>query len=306
MVTFQIIYMTYIFSLVTGSDIKCNYVNVGGVGMPIDYCMQTIYKNYNIAIRWKCNSTWNGINMEIYRSTNCDSMPLYVQSYTSDVPGFQCVPEYATSSCNEVSINAYVDNDCKGDAMSELRLITDECLLYDENIYVQLACTNTKTTMYIYNTPTGQCDDEYLQNTTALTEGSLDGETAGCILVEGCLTQDSLNTKNKSGTQIIGYVFVSIVGVVFIVIIVVFAMRYLHKKKMDSIADVAVAAESVTHSGKVVKNPYGQLNETNQREQTDENVNVATQNVNVIMPNVVKENNDDALLQDNIENVSVN
>ena len=62
-------------------DIGCNYVNLGGVGMPIDYCNNIAWQGINIGMKFVCNNTWNGVNMEIYANTECNGfIPLLTLS----------------------------------------------------------------------------------------------------------------------------------------------------------------------------------------------------------------------------------
>ena len=39
-----------------------------------------------------------------------------------------------------MSLNAFEDDTCDGDDYSELRLITDECFLYEDMKYVKMEC----------------------------------------------------------------------------------------------------------------------------------------------------------------------
>ena len=64
-------------------DVGCNYVNVGGVGMPVDYCSRVTYQGAYVSMLWKCNDSYTGIDMEMYFASNCDGEPLVTQDYTA-------------------------------------------------------------------------------------------------------------------------------------------------------------------------------------------------------------------------------
>ena len=66
---------------VTDQDIGCNYVNVGGLSFPVDYCMTVMYKGFDFGVQFVCNETWNGINLAVYDSSGCDIDPKQVLAY---------------------------------------------------------------------------------------------------------------------------------------------------------------------------------------------------------------------------------
>lgn len=63
-------------------DVGCNYVNVGGAGMPVDYCSRVQYQGAYVSMQWKCNDDFTGIEMEMYFASNCNGEPLISMDYT--------------------------------------------------------------------------------------------------------------------------------------------------------------------------------------------------------------------------------
>ena len=116
--------------------------------------------------------------------------------FSESFVGFYCDPAYASSECPGVSMNAYSDEICESDDYFELRLITNECIYSQWNKWERLECTEDTATMNTYQTITPQCSDQYLINSTLITQGSLEGEDAGCILIEGCENPTPSPTTN--------------------------------------------------------------------------------------------------------------
>ena len=227
------------------------------------------------AMKWQCDETWNDVSLELYDDVSCINAPKVTQAYDIGDSPFVCKKEYKDKSCSEVSLNAYVDDQCMTE-YSEIRLITHECIWYGDYTYIKLSCTSDSATISYYESPVGNCTQQYLINTTSLTEGSLEGESAGCLEVKGCYELGQ--AKDNTTAKIIGYSVMSIVIIVVIILIIVFTLRYKHKKKMAGIASSSSADDLVsssiqagnskTHSGKKVKNPYGQLSTMETTQQT--------------------------------------
>jgi len=247
------------------TDVRCNYVNIGGAGMPVDYCSRIQYQGAYMAMRWKCNASYTGIDMEMYFASDCGGEPFLTQDYTAFIPGFQCSRSLSRMSCNEVSLNAFDDDECEDEDFSEIRLITDECFLYEDDHWVMMECDGDSATYSVYESRSGDCSESNLINTTRLTAGSAgkEGEEAGCIEIDGCDdSEQALEALTNHGdtSQVIGYVMASIVTLAFVAIAVVLTMRY-RKRRMEA---ETMAAVSLSHSEKEVPNPYGQLTSVNE------------------------------------------
>jgi len=240
--------------------------------MPMDYCSRVMYKGALVSMQWTCNDEWDGVDLTVYFGSNCEDPALLTQDYTDELPGFQCSRSLQSSSCNEVSLNAFEGDSCNGDH-SELRLITDECFLVEDMKYVQMECEGDSARYSIYETRNGDCSEQYLMNTTVLRAGSIDGQNAGCIEIEGCFGGTSeggggdgdgdastLGTDQGETSQIIGYIVAGLVTVAFAIFAFVLTMRYKQKREVDAVQ----AANAMTHSGKEVPNPYGQLTSVNE------------------------------------------
>jgi len=231
--------------------------------MPVDYCSRITYKGAYVSMKWQCNASYTGIEMAMYFASNCNGDPMFTQDYTKLIPGFQCSRNLKYSSCNEVSLRAFEGDECEGTDYSDIRLITDECLLYEDSKYVMMECDGSSAKYSVYDTRSGDCSASNLINETKLTEGTLDGEHAGCIEIEGCDDADQALealTNHGETSQVIGYVMASIVTAAFVAVAAVLAMRY-RQKKMEA---ESMAASSLTHSEKEVPNPYGQLTSVNE------------------------------------------
>ena len=58
-------------------DIGCNYVNINGVAIPMDYCMDFSYSGLELGMQFVCDATGTDVTFEVYRSQECDGiMPI--------------------------------------------------------------------------------------------------------------------------------------------------------------------------------------------------------------------------------------
>lgn len=178
--------------------------------------------------------------------------------------GFYCDPNYKPSGCGQVSLNAYVDDTCDGADYFELRLIVDECMYYQGDVWNRLECSYDTATLLEYNTEIGNCSDTNYFNSTTLEEGKFDGESAGCIEITGCSMATKPPINHSNAGVIVGYCIIALVGIAVIIISVVLFMRYRYQKKIGNIQSVnsdvndmndagqgIIAATSQVHSGKM-------------------------------------------------------
>eukprot|EP00485_Elphidium_margaritaceum_P008351 CAMPEP_0202691112 /NCGR_PEP_ID=MMETSP1385-20130828/5917_1 /ASSEMBLY_ACC=CAM_ASM_000861 /TAXON_ID=933848 /ORGANISM="Elphidium margaritaceum" /LENGTH=301 /DNA_ID=CAMNT_0049346465 /DNA_START=29 /DNA_END=934 /DNA_ORIENTATION=- len=248
------------------SDYGCNYMNAGGIGVPIDYCMRLEYRGIEVGVKWVCNETWTGVDMLVYAASDCSRRQIMKEPFGRDVsPGFYCNPEYTDKNCAEVSLNAYQDQSCTGDFF-EIRLIAGECFLYEPGKYWKIECTPSTATMYEYATADGNCSDEYLVNVTRLTEGELGDEDDGCLLIEGCDEHGDFATNKNKTSLIIGYVVMAIILLILVLLAVIFISRYLQNKRlneieanMSSVQAVAVAEAPIDSDKPAQKLPYAMM-----------------------------------------------
>eukprot|EP01084_Bolivina_argentea_P120873 214278_1 len=174
-------------------DIGCNYVNLGGVAAPVDYCMHVEPPNQHriVHIKFNCNPAYDGINLEIYMDSECAKKPSFVSDF-QDATDFGCDINYRFKKCDEVSIKGYPTKNCAGDIFSEIRLITEACIPDRNNTFNTVECTESSLTINTYsdipNEEYGTCDEKYWIAATNLEmqSATLDGDRAGCIAVEGC------------------------------------------------------------------------------------------------------------------------
>ena len=64
-------------------DIGCNYVNIDGSAMPIDYCMEMVFSEFEVGIKYVCNATWDGVELEYYFDKECAGTPAFNESMNS-------------------------------------------------------------------------------------------------------------------------------------------------------------------------------------------------------------------------------
>eukprot|EP01083_Nonionella_stella_P074054 200695_1 len=189
-----------IIAINANMDIGCNYVNMNGIGMPTDYCMQFPMSNTSFgSMVFQCNDTSTGVVLHDFTSTDCNGEPASSMDFTSYVIGFDCNRAYDSVPCPEVSILEYPGDICSGNDYSEARLIVDECFPADNtsSMYYMISCTTDSATLSWYDSP--DCNDAYFINQTVLREGGMDGVEAGCIDVDGCYEDGSFIPRTDIG-----------------------------------------------------------------------------------------------------------
>eukprot|EP00485_Elphidium_margaritaceum_P012532 CAMPEP_0202690230 /NCGR_PEP_ID=MMETSP1385-20130828/5278_1 /ASSEMBLY_ACC=CAM_ASM_000861 /TAXON_ID=933848 /ORGANISM="Elphidium margaritaceum" /LENGTH=361 /DNA_ID=CAMNT_0049345465 /DNA_START=41 /DNA_END=1126 /DNA_ORIENTATION=- len=194
--------------LVEQPDVGCNYVNVGGVAIPIGSCMQYVYKGFEIGVQLSCDDTTESIEVLAFMRQDCTGRTLYQDALPTDsMVGMFCSDAYADAKCDEMSIKVFSNSSCLGD-LGEFRVLTGLCLFAEDGIYSKLECSQDgaqdSAILREYATMTGDCNDANLVNTTVFTEGvvAFDGQ-ASCVEIDGCSTAaDYVTSKTPitSGT----------------------------------------------------------------------------------------------------------
>ena len=74
-------------------DIGCNYVNDAGYAMPMDYCMGMVLSGLNLGMKYVCNDSWDGVNMEYYLDDECTGSAILSEpmnsSYDNDLDNIE-------------------------------------------------------------------------------------------------------------------------------------------------------------------------------------------------------------------------
>ena len=85
-------------------DIGCNYLNLGGIAMPIDYCMEAIFDTFEYGMKFVCNETWDGVTLQMFSDIQCDGGVIYSEPQSN---GLVLIPYQNIYKKNNICILIY-------------------------------------------------------------------------------------------------------------------------------------------------------------------------------------------------------